>query len=92
MNIENYGYKAAETQDKGTPARVTAVHRDLFEIVCDNGTGLARLKAGEYYSGEESRPTAGDFVLIDWIEKGESRIIKTLPRKTYFSRLDPSSS
>lgn len=92
MNIENYGYKAAEAPNKGTPARVTAVHRDLFELVCDNGAGLARLKTGEYYSGEENWPTTGDFVLIDWIENGESRIIKTLPRKTYFSRLDPSSS
>ena len=36
MNIEQYGYQKADTIDCGTgiPARVTAVHRSHFEIVC----------------------------------------------------------
>ena len=94
MNIEQYGYQKADTIDCGTgiPARVTAVHRSHFEIVCDRGTGLARLKTGEYYGGNENVPAAGDFVLVNWQEGSESLILKTLPRKTYFARLDPSSS
>lgn len=94
MNIEQYGYQKADTIDCGTgiPARVTAVHRSHFEIVCDRGTGLARLKTGEYYGGNENVPATGDFVLVNWQEGSESLILKTLPRKTYFARLDPSSS
>ncbi|NCB62214.1 MAG: ribosome small subunit-dependent GTPase A [Clostridia bacterium] len=94
MNIETYGFYPSMILEhtNGTPARVTAVHRDRYEIVCDSGVGFARLKAGAYHSGEEPFPTVGDFVLIDWQQSGDSRILKTLPRKTYFSRLDPSSS
>lgn len=94
MHIEQYGFRMSELPEgaAGIPARVTAVHRDRYEIVCDNGAGPARLKAGEYFAGDEPRPTTGDFVLLDWREDGGSRILKTLPRRTYFSRLDPSSS
>lgn len=94
MNLETYGYHPQMAPDNaaGIPARVTAVHRDLYEIVCEHGTGLARLKASEYYAGDECFPTTGDFVLLDWQGGGESRILQTLPRKTSFSRLDPSSS
>ena len=74
MNIEQYGDQKADTIDCGTgiPARVTAVHRSHFEIVCDRGTGLARLKTGEYYGGNENVPAAGDFVLVNWQEGSES--------------------
>ena len=94
MNIEQYGFRrAALPQDaQGIPARITAVRRDCFEIVCDSGAGLARLKAGAYRPGGEPGPTVGDFVLLDWREDGESRILETLPRRTWFSRRDPSSS
>ena len=93
MKIEQYGYQPSEQHDpNGTPARVTAVHRGYFEIVCDHGTGLASLKTGAYRREGQSLPTTGDFVWIDWQQNGESRILGTLPRKTFFSRLDPSSS
>lgn len=93
MNIKKYGFPSSHISGQnGTPARITAVHRGFFEIVCDYGTGLAGLKTGVYRTGGESLPTTGDFVLIDWQTNGESRILKTLPRKTYFARLDPSSS
>ena len=85
MNIEQYGFRRTDLpQDaRGIPARITAVRRGCFEIVCDRGAGLARLAAGA---------TVGDFVLLDWREDGESRILETLPRRTWFSRRDPSSS
>lgn len=94
MNIEHYGFHppAFPELTDGIPARVTAVHRERFEIVCDNGMGFARLKAGNYRAEDSLFPTVGDFVLLDWQANGDSRILKTLPRKSYFSRLDPSSS
>lgn len=94
MNIEQYGFRPTDlpAQAEGIPARITAVYRDRFEIVCGHGAGFARLKKGNYYTGAEQIPTAGDFVLLDWQDGGESRILKTLPRRTYFARLDPSSS
>lgn len=94
MNIETYGLQENMIPDHapGTPARITAVYRGLYEICCGHGTGLAHLKAGAYYSGSEDYPTTGDFCLVDWNEDGESRILQTLPRRTYFARLDPSSA
>ena len=94
MNFLDYGWDPAMMPENadGIPARITAVSRDLFQFVCEQGSGLARLKTTEYTVGGEVFPTAGDFVLLDWQPAGESRILKTLPRKTYFSRLDPSSS
>lgn len=94
MFMEQYGFCPTDMPEAaaGILARVTAVHRDRFEIVCEKGTGLASLKTGNYYRGGEEYPTAGDFVQLEWQGDGVSRILKTLPRKTYFSRLDPSSS
>jgi len=94
MDFVNYGFESSMMPEdsQGIPARITAVHRGRYEVVCELGQGLASLKAGEYYNGEELFPTTGDFVLIDWQGEGESRILKTLSRRTLFSRLDPSSS
>ena len=71
-------------------ARVTAVHRERYQLVCEYGEIYARLKTKEYYMESEVFPTTGDFVLIHYIANGDSQIIKTLPRKTFFSRLDPT--
>jgi len=38
----------------------------------------------------EVYPTTGDFVLINYNSSGDSQIIKTLNRKSFFSRRDPS--
>lgn len=94
MDIKNYGYYPSTIADweNAIPARITAVHREIYEFVCNIGTGIARLKPGEYYAGEAIFPTTGDFVLLEWQQNGEGRILKTLPRKSCFSRLDPSSS
>ena len=37
------------------------------------------------------QPTTGDFVALKWNPHGEGRIVATLPRKSRFERLDPSS-
>lgn len=94
MSIQQYGFSPLTQPENqnGIPARVTAVYRDRFEIVCDAGSGLAHLKSGAYRGDDALIPTTGDFVLLDWQQNGESRILQTMPRKTYFSRRDPSSS
>lgn len=97
MNLEKYGFTKEMLEenivfdDANTmPARVTAVHRERYQIVCEHGETYARLKTKEYYVEFEEFPTTGDFVLINYIANGDSQIIKTLPRKTFFSRLDPT--
>ena len=96
MNIEEYGAtpemtgEAQKIKDGAVVARVTAVHRERYGIVSEYGDGYARLKTKEYYTGGEEFPTVGDFVVIDYIPDGDSRIVKTLPRRTFFSRRDPT--
>ena len=91
MNMSDYDFTAdmLTGQNSGIPARVTAVHKDRYAIVCQEGEAYARLKTREYYGGFEAFPTAGDFVMIHYIPNGDSQIIATLPRKTYFARRDP---
>lgn len=93
MNIKNYGFISTEENNgNNTVGRITAVHKERFEIACEYGIIYGRLKTSEYHAGKEVFPTTGDFVLLDYNENGDSRIIKTLERRSFFSRLDPSSS
>lgn len=89
MNEWNYGTFPDHENLPGIPARVTAVHKERYQIVCQYGEAYARLKTREYYLDGEAFPTTGDYVMIDYIENGDSRILSTLPRRTYFSRRDP---
>jgi len=74
---------------KGIPARVTAVHKERYELICENGECFGRLKSSRYYgAGTEEFPATGDFVLINYNLCGDSIIIKTLPRKSKFARSD----
>lgn len=91
MNICDYGLTQSTEGLSGIPARVTAVHKERYEIVCDRGITHARLKTSEYYAGNEAFPTTGDFVMIQYIPNGDSLILHTLPRKTLFSRREPGS-
>lgn len=94
MYLTDYGFHPAMLPKNapGIPARVTAAHRDRYEIVCERGPGFARLKGAAYYAGGEPFPTAGDFVLLDWQEGSDSRILATLPRRSLFSRPDPATA
>jgi len=93
INLEDYGFDSemlTETEE-GIPARITAVHKERYEVVCQYGQTHARLKSGVYYGrGDESFPTTGDFVIIQYNDSGDSQIIKTLERKSFFSRRDPT--
>ncbi|OQB24212.1 MAG: putative ribosome biogenesis GTPase RsgA [Firmicutes bacterium ADurb.Bin182] len=55
-----------------------------------HGERDAKIKSGIYRIGDSSAlyPAAGDFVLIRYNESGESLIVKTLERKSKFSRSD----
>lgn len=75
---------------QGIPARITAVHKERYALVCEYGETYGRLKTKEYFVGFEEFPTTGDFVMINYIPSGDSQIIRTLPRKTFFSRRDPT--
>lgn len=92
LNIADYGFTSNAIYD-GTdeiPARVTAVYKERYEIVCAHGSDFARLKSSVYYGeGWELFPTTGDFVLIQHNDSGDSRIVKTLERKSFFSRREP---
>ena len=37
----------------------------------------------------EQFPTVGDYVMLDYVENGDSRILATLPRRTCFTRREP---
>ena len=89
MNIHDYGIVPDYDHLPGIPARVTAVHKERYEIVCAHGITHARLKTREYYVDTQDFPTAGDFVMIHYIDNGDSQITATLPRRTYFSRREP---
>ena len=89
MNINDYGTVPNIENLPGIPARVTAVHKERYEITCAHGMTHARLKTKEYYVESRDFPTTGDFVMINYIENGDSQIIATLPRKTCFFRREP---
>lgn len=89
MNINEYGPVPNYENLPGIPARVTAVHRERYEVVCEYGLTHARLKTKEYYGGTEEFPTTGDFVMLRYVPDGDSLITATLPRRTFFSRREP---
>ena len=49
MNINDWGAVPNYENLPGIPARVTAVHKERYEIVCRHGITHARLKTKEYY-------------------------------------------
>ncbi len=97
MDLSRYGFTQpmraalAALDDGGIPARVTAVHKERFALVCEKGECFARLKAGTYYNDRaEAFPTTGDFVAIRYNAAGDSVITRTLPRRAYFARRNPT--
>ncbi|WP_028558772.1 ribosome small subunit-dependent GTPase A [Paenibacillus pinihumi] len=94
-NIEDYGItpiKDSTDPSAPIPGRVTAVHRERYEVVCQYGEIGAKLKSGVYYSVavEERFPTVGDYVLLQYNPDGDSLIVKTGERRSTFSRSDYS--
>ena len=98
IDLTAYGYSpalrellAARGPMPEIPARVTAVHKERYELVCERGECHAVLKSSAYFAGtDQPFPTTGDFVLLDWNDSGDSRITETLPRRSYFARRNPT--
>lgn len=92
MNLKDYGFMPdmMTENERGIPARIVTVHKERYALICEYGETYARLKTKEYYGGYEEFPTVGDFVMMDFVPSGDSRIFATLPRKTFFSRRDPT--
>lgn len=92
MDLKKYGFMPDMMPEnaQGIPARITAVHKERYALVFEYGETYGRLKTKEYFVGFEEFPTTGDFVMINYIPGSDSQIIKTLPRRTFFSRRDPT--
>lgn len=92
MDIKKFGFMETMIQDNltGIPTRITAVHKERFEVICAYGEVYARLKTKEYYVNYQEFPTTGDYVMLSYNTSGDSQIIATLPRKTFFSRRNPT--
>lgn len=75
-------------------ARVIAVHKERYQLYSQlHGEFFAQLKAAQYYQGNENPfPTAGDLVEYQHNPFGDSLIVNTLPRKSYFRRFDGNSA
>lgn len=97
MSLEKYGLTPEmltgfdrTNEPNSIPARITAVHRERYELVCEHGQTFGRLKSSSYFAGSsDDFPTTGDFVLVNYNLSGDSLIVKTLARKSFFSRRDP---
>lgn len=74
-----------------TIARVIAVHKERYQLFNEiHGEFFARLKSSSYlHDSDEKFPTVGDLVEYQLNPQGDSLILHTLPRKSYFQRYDP---
>lgn len=72
------------------PARISAVHRELFHIVTEHGEKCAKLKTSLFYNetNPDAFPTVGDYVAVMPNPAGDDLICGILPRRSKFARLD----
>lgn len=93
MTDQKYGLgQASAPAGNGALARVIAVHKERYQLICEQGDCYGRLKASSYFdSVSELFPTVGDFVEIQYNPAGDSVILHTLPRRTFFSRIEPGA-
>ena len=84
MNIDSYNIPVLNNSDT-IAARVTAVHRDRFEIMTEYGSAFAQMKRGLQF---EEMPTVGDLIEVEYNPGGDSMAVSILPRRTLFARFD----
>ena len=85
MDLKKYGFmpemmkeeESISNESAVIPARVMAVHRERYQLICEHGETYARLKTKEYYVEFEEFPKTGDFVLINYISNGDSQMSRT---------------
>lgn len=100
IDFREYGWtleRAARwQQEKGdvVPARVLSVSRGQYQVISQYGESSAKLKGSVYYKEggqDEEFPTVGDFVALMYQPSGDSLIVDTMERSSYFSRKDPDA-
>ncbi len=71
-------------------ATVMAVHRERYELLTEDKTLYGKLKTSVFYNTADlvEFPTVGDIVEISENPSGDSLILKILPRKSVFKRLN----
>lgn len=93
--LEPYGWSTALQQtfhdhiaDSALiPARVIAIHRDLWRVVTDNGERNARLTGRFAADAEEGGyPVVGDWIAVREIDAEDAQIQAVLPRASVFRR------
>lgn len=92
FTVADYGPVPDTEGLTGAVARITAQHKERYEIVGPEGLTYARLKTGAYYGGDALFPTVGDYVAVNPVENGDSQILATLPRRSYFARRAPGTA
>lgn len=76
-----------QKQETISKAQVVAVHRERYEIEGAQGPAFARIRPGAYRDlPPQALPTVGDWVDILPNDQGDSQIIHTHPRTSYFMR------
>lgn len=94
MDLTNYGFIPEGLPDHAgeIPARITAVYRGRYAMVCEHGELYGQLKTKVYYTNRTMEfPTVGDFVRIEYNPSGDSLITATYPRRTLFLRRSAGS-
>ncbi|MBQ7918801.1 MAG: ribosome small subunit-dependent GTPase A [Lachnospiraceae bacterium] len=71
-------------------ATVVAVHRERYELLMEEKNLYGKLKTSAFYNTMEivEFPTVGDVVELAENPTGDSMILKVLPRKSVFKRLN----
>lgn len=89
IDLKKLGYEKEKygKTEQGIPARVTAVHRERYEVISAQGESFARCRASAYRNCRAADyPTVGDFVELLPAENSDGWILRTLPRQTVFTR------
>lgn len=95
INLKELGFTVEFAQEaaqyKGLyPARVSEQHRNLYNVLCENGELLARVSGKLSYNACDNTryPAVGDWVMIDRIDtnSGDAVIHHILTRKSVFER------
>lgn len=88
--IEEFGWRGDPAPGTG---RVVSAHGDYYHVVANDAPGeiLARKKKSNFLSPLAVRPITGDFVSFKYNPSGESMILGTLPRFSFFERKDPTA-
>lgn len=84
MNMEHYAIPTLN-DERYIAARVTAVHRDRFDVATAYGFSHAQMKRGLH---AQEMPTVGDLIAIEYNPCGDSMAVGILERKTLFARQD----